>query len=106
MSLVNGTLLFLAAMLAGTMNSVAGGGSFISFPALIATGVRPIPANATSTVALWPGSVASIGAYRKKMPRQHGVLATFALTSIVGGILGAVLLLRTPPATFMHLVGY
>jgi uncharacterized membrane protein YfcA len=88
------------------LNSVAGGGSFISFPALIVTGVRPIPANATSTVALWPGSVASIGAYRKKMPRQHAALAIFTLTSIVGGILGAVLLLRTPPATFMHLVAY
>ena len=106
MTLSHEALLFSAATLAGMLNSVAGGGSFFSFPALIFTGVLPIPANATSTVALWPGSLASIGAYWKKMPREPGILAVFTAISVAGGILGAVLLLRTPPATFMHLVSY
>ena len=70
MSLPNAILLFVAAVLAGALNSVAGGGSFISFPALIFTRVPPIPANATSTVALWPGTVASVGAYRRRFPKD------------------------------------
>ncbi len=73
MTLPNATLLFVAAGLAGAMNSVAGGGSFISFPALIFTRVLPIPANATSTVALWPGTVASVGAYRKRFPKDSRI---------------------------------
>jgi uncharacterized membrane protein YfcA len=106
MSLLNGILIFLAAMLAGTMNSVAGGGSFISFPTLLFTGVLPIPANATSTVALWPGSVASISAYRKKLPRGNRLLLPLAIVSVAGGLLGALILLRTPQDTFMRLVPY
>lgn len=93
-------------MLAGVMNSVAGGGSFISFPALIFTGVLPIPANATSTVALWPGSVASVGAYWRKLPRGASLLWPMTATSVVGGLLGALLLVHTPQATFMRLVPY
>ncbi|MGD0695819.1 MAG: sulfite exporter TauE/SafE family protein [Terriglobia bacterium] len=106
MPLVHGVLLFLAAMLAGAMNSVAGGGSFISFPTLIFTGVPPIPANATSTVALWPGSVAAIGAYGEKLPRNARLLVPLTLSSLGGGLMGALILLRTPQATFMHLVPY
>lgn len=106
MTFANGVLLFFAAMLAGVLNSIAGGGSFISFPALIFSGVLPIPANATSTVALWPGSVASAGAYRKKLPRQARLLAPLLFASLMGGTLGALLLLRTPQATFLHLVSY
>jgi uncharacterized membrane protein YfcA len=106
MNLLHAPVLFIAAALAGILNSVAGGGSFISFPALIFTGVLPIPANATSTVALWPGSVAALGAYRKRLPRSARVLVTLSLVSLVGGVAGAVLLLHTPQATFMHLVSY
>ena len=58
-----GVLLFLVAMVAGTLNSVAGGGSFFTVPVMIFTGMLPVQANTTSTVALWPGSAASIGAY-------------------------------------------
>ena len=98
-------LLFLAAVLSGALNSVAGGGSFISFPALIFTGVPATFANATSTVALWPGSVASAGAYRDHLgDRRRHLLAVGV--SLIGGILGAVLLIRTPQATFVHLVPY
>ncbi len=59
-------LLFTAALVAGGLNAVAGGGSFLTFPSLIFTGVPPIPANATNTVALWPGAVASIFGFRQQ----------------------------------------
>ncbi len=79
--------LFFAAMLGGALNSVAGGGSFISFPALIFTGVPPINANATNTVALWPGSVASVGAYRRELAAlDRLVLLVLSIISLVGGI--------------------
>jgi len=106
MTLSHEILLFIAAVLAGIMNSVAGGGSFISFPALIFTGAPPIPANATNTVAVWPGSVASVASYRKRLPKSARVMAPLITISIIGGVLGAVLLLHTPQATFMHLVPY
>ena len=106
MSLSNAILLFIAAGLAGMLNSVAGGGTFISFPALIFTRVPPIPANATSTVALWPGIVASMGAYRKRLPKNLRILLGMVATSLAGGTLGALILLRTPQNTFMRFVPY
>ncbi|HEV2581873.1 MAG TPA: sulfite exporter TauE/SafE family protein [Ktedonobacteraceae bacterium] len=107
MTLPQAIILFIAAMLGGTLNAVAGGGSFISFPALIFTGVPPIQANATSTVALWPGSVASVGAYRKELAALNRVVVLLlGVTSLVGGVLGAILLLLTPQATFLGLVPY
>lgn len=106
MNLLDAVVLFLGAMMAGLLNSVAGGGSFFSFPALLFTGVRPIPANATSTVAIWPGSAAAIGAYWSKLPRRAAIMAPLIASSVVGGLLGALILLRTPQATFMHLVPY
>ena len=107
MTLLSGLLLFFAAMLGGALNSVAGGGSFITFPALFFSGVPPIQANATSTVALWPGSIASVSAYRREIAKQNRVLL-FVLVSIslIGGILGAVLLLRTSQSTFVKLIPY
>jgi hypothetical protein len=106
MTLSNAILLFLAAGLAGALNSVAGGGTFISFPALIFTHVPPIPANATSTVALWPGIVASVGAYRKRLPQNFRIVLQMIATSLAGGTLGALILLRTPQNTFMRFVPY
>jgi hypothetical protein len=106
MTLSHAILLFVAAVLAGAMNSVAGGGSFFSFPALIFTGVLPIPANATNTVAVWPGSVASIGAYWKRLPRSPRLMVPLVTISLMGGVLGAIVLLHTPQATFMSLVPY
>ena len=94
-----------AAVLAGAINSVAGGGSFVSFPALLFVGIPPVNANATNTVALWPGQPASVWAYRhefRSLPRR--VLVPLTVTGIVGGLLGAKVLLITPPATFMILV--
>lgn len=107
MTILTALILFIAAVVGGALNSVAGGGSFITFPSLIFTGVLPIQANATSTVALWPGSLASVGAYRKELAAQDRVLVlVLASTSLVGGVLGAVLLLRTPQSTFQQLIPY
>ncbi len=107
MTLLTGLLLFFAAMLGGALNSVAGGGSFITFPALFFSGVPPIQANATSTVALWPGSIASVSAYRREIAKQNRVLMIVLVAiSLVGGILGAVLLLRTSQSTFVKLIPY
>jgi uncharacterized membrane protein YfcA len=107
MTIPQAILLFFAAILGGTLNSVAGGGSFIVFPALIFTGVPPINANATNTVALWPGSVASVSAYRKELAAQNRILLlVLSIASLIGGVFGAILLLRTPPQTFVHLIPY
>jgi uncharacterized membrane protein YfcA len=106
MTLFGALLLFGAAVLAGALNSVAGGGSFFSFPALLFTGVLPIPANATSTVALWPGSLASAGAYRRRLPRSVRMLVPLILASVAGGAVGAVLLLQTSQSTFLRLIPF
>jgi len=81
---------------------MAGGGSFISFPAMLGMGVPPIEANATNTVALWPGQLTSLAALRGDLRRE--LLPTVILTSIVGGIGGAEVLLHTRQVTFMHLI--
>jgi uncharacterized protein len=97
--------LFFAALLAGAINSVAGGGSFISFPALLFAGMPAIPANATNTVALWPGTLASAAAYRNVFTTDaRRLLPPLLGMCVLGGVLGALILLRTPPATFMHIV--
>lgn len=107
MTFLQGLALFIAAMLGGALNSVAGGGSFITLPTLIFTGVPSKIANATSTVALWPGSAASVGAYRKELVKQNPTrLLVLGITSLVGGLLGALLLLGTSQNTFVQLLPY
>jgi len=96
----SGLALGLTAFLAGAINSVAGGGSFLTFPALMFCGVSPVCANATNTFALWCGSLASVGAYRSHLGGQRRALMTLLITSLMGGLLGALLLLRTPDNTF------
>jgi uncharacterized membrane protein YfcA len=97
--------LFFAALLAGLLNAVAGGGSFISFPALLFSGIAPIAANATNTAALFPGTVASTIAYRKEFTAEaRRLLPPLLVTGILGGIIGARVLLNTPQSTFMHIV--
>jgi uncharacterized protein len=93
-------LLFVAAAVAGALNSVAGGGSFISFPALLFSGVTPVIANATNSVALWPAGVASAVAYRKDLDIPRPTLLVLGAASLIGGLTGGLLLLRTPDATF------
>ena len=97
-------LLFVAGVFGGALNAVAGGGSFLAFPALLFTGVPPIPANATNTLALWTGAAASGGAYRRRLDVPVRVLLPLLLASLVGGIAGAVLLLRTPAHTFLRVL--
>lgn len=97
-------LLFLAAAIAGTLNAVAGGGSFVSFPALLFTRVPAVAANATNTVALWPGLAASTLAYVKRLSAPARLLVPLLLTSVVGGWAGALLLLKTPQHTFLRLI--
>ena len=96
--------LFFAAVISGTLNAVAGGGSFISFPALLATGLPAVQANATNTVALWPGLGASAAAYLKRLNVPRRLLVPLLLTSVAGGWIGALLLLKTPQHTFLRLV--
>jgi uncharacterized membrane protein YfcA len=96
--------LFAAATLAGALNAVAGGGGFIAFPALIFTGMQPIAANATNTAALWPGTLASTGAYRGAMRGRGKTILPLIISGIIGGAIGAYVLLHTPQRTFMRLV--
>jgi len=96
--------LFVAGVLGGALNAIAGGGSFIAFPALMFSGVPPIQANATNAVALWVGVTASSGAYRKHLDISRRVMIPLAVTSVIGGIVGAFLLLRTPAHTFLEIL--
>jgi uncharacterized membrane protein YfcA len=96
--------LFVAGALGSALNAVAGGGSFIAFPALLFTGVPPIPANATNTLALWTGVVASGGAYRERLDTSRRVLVPLLGASLAGGLVGAFLLLKTPAHTFMRVL--
>lgn len=104
MTLDHAILLFIAGVLGGALNAVAGGGSFIAFPTLLFTGVPPIPANATNTVALWTGVTASTGAYRQRLDVPKRVMVPLLITSLVGGLAGALLLLKTPAHTFMRVL--
>lgn len=107
MTLPTALLLFVIAIIGGTVNSVAGGGSFFTLPTLIFAGVPAVPANATSTIALWPASLASAGAYRKELKEMNrSLLIVLAVTSLIGGILGAILLIKTPSSFFEVLLPY
>jgi uncharacterized membrane protein YfcA len=94
--------LVTASLIAGVMNAMAGGGSFLSFPAMLAVGVLPIQANATNTVALWPGQLTSVAALRGDLRRD--LLPVVLAASVVGGVSGAVVLLKTRQITFLHMV--
>src|SRR3984885_3709775 len=104
LTLESAIFLFFAGVLGGALNAVAGGGSFIAFPALLFTGVPPIPANATNTIALWTAAAASGGAYRKRLDVPRRVLMPLLAASLVGGLAGAFLLLKTPAHTFMRVL--
>ncbi len=94
--------LVAASTIAGVMNAMAGGGSFISFPAMLGMGVPPVQANATNTVALWPGQLTSLATLRGDVRRD--VLPTVVITSMIGGVAGAEILLHTQQRTFLHLI--
>lgn len=94
--------LIAASFLGGIMNAMAGGGSFLSFPAMMAMGIAPIAANATNTVALWPGQLLSLATLRRDLRRD--LLPVIVAASILGGVGGAVVLLHTRQVTFLHVL--
>jgi uncharacterized membrane protein YfcA len=87
-------------LLAGGINSVAGGGSLILFPTLIALGLGPIAANVTNSVAQWPGYIGGVFGFREEYTGQRGRLIRFGITALLGGTAGSILLLTTPSAAF------
>ena len=95
-----------AAAIAGAINAIAGGGTLVAFPAIVGLGVTPLVANATTTVALWPGSVGSMWGYRNELAGARSWALRFALPSLLGGATGAILLLRTSADRFEHVVPY
>jgi uncharacterized protein len=96
--------MMVATFLGGALNAVAGGGSFLTFPAMLAMGLGPIQANATNTVAMWPGQLTSIAGYRNKVRKHIGLAIRLAAAGLVGGSAGAIVLLNTPATMFLHLV--
>ncbi|MGB8259021.1 MAG: sulfite exporter TauE/SafE family protein [Terracidiphilus sp.] len=96
--------LVTAAFLAGLLNAIAGGGSFLLFPAMLGMRMLPIQANATNTVALWPGQLTSVAAYWQDIRKNLRLAVPMALAGLVGGAGGALVLLSTPQMTFLHMV--
>ena len=99
-------VILVAGVLAGMINSIAGGGTLVSFPALLWLGRDPILANATSTVAIWPGSLAGAYGYRRELSTVRRWLLLLFIPSLLGGATGSWLLLRTPSSTFERLVPF
>lgn len=97
-------LIFGAAFLAGAVNAISGGGTLITFPVLVWTGMDPVIANATNTVALWPGTIAALTARRHELraTARSGLLLGFPC--VTGGLVGAVILIHTPPHIFRMVV--
>lgn len=106
MTFAQACVLFPVSWICGALNSVAGGGGIITFPTLILTGLSPISANATGTVISFPGHVVAVAAYRKELQKHSRLSWLLGAVSLVGGTLGAMLLLWTPSVTFDRLVPY
>jgi uncharacterized membrane protein YfcA len=106
MSLLHGALMFIAAFIAGLVNSIAGGGMLLVFPLLIWLGLDPKVSNATSTVALWPGLFGGLFGYRREVTDSSLILMRLGAVSLVGGGIGAWLLIVTPSPTFARLVPF
>nr|WP_252263696.1 sulfite exporter TauE/SafE family protein [Paracidobacterium acidisoli] len=100
--------LFLTAIafLGGLVNSIAGGGGFLVFPSLIKAGLLPIEANATGTVALWPGQFTSIAGYREELQKNLGIVIPGVIVAFIGGVTGALTLIHFSQGSFLRLVPY
>jgi hypothetical protein len=96
--------LTVAAFLAGVLNAVAGGGSFLSFPAMLGMKMLPIQANATNSVAVWPGQLTSVAAYRDDIRKNLRLALSMSAAGFLGGTAGALVLIHTPQMTFLHMV--
>lgn len=99
-------VVFTAGVLAGMINSIAGGGTLVSFPALVWIGRDPVIANATSTVAIWPGSLAGAFGFRRELATARKWLLLLIVPSLAGGIAGSWLLLQTPSRVFAMIVPF
>lgn len=104
MTLTGALLIGLGGFAAGAANAMAGGGTFFSFPAMLAVGVPPVVANASNSVALWPGSLAGAWAYRRELARFRHYLLPMGLASLAGGVAGGLLLLAAGDARFAALI--
>lgn len=104
MTLAHVLLLAVAGLVAGTLNAVAGGGSLVSFPALLAVGLPSVAANVTNTVALWPGYLGGALGYRRELAADRRPAIALSVTSLAGAVAGSVLLLTTPADVFTTLV--
>ncbi|HXB62427.1 MAG TPA: sulfite exporter TauE/SafE family protein [Acidobacteriaceae bacterium] len=96
--------LVLAAFIGGVINSVAGGGGFLVFPSLMHAGIAPVQANATNTVALWPGQFTSIAAYRREALVHTRLILPCVISAVIGGVAGAWVLLHTAQGAFFKLI--
>jgi uncharacterized protein len=103
-TITQGLLVSAAAAAAGVVNAVAGGGTLLTFPSLLLAGLSPVTANATSTVALWPGQLSSVWAYRGHIRDERTRALVLGLPAILGGVLGATLLLALPEKAFETVV--
>src|SRR3990172_2662481 len=104
--LIKPLILFLAGLIAGVINAIAGGGTLITFPALIFYGLPSVGANATNTVGVLPGIMSSLWGYRRELATQTRWVWRFTITSLAGGLIGAYLLLHTGEARFREFVPY
>src|SRR5262245_39101233 len=95
-----------AAFAAGAINAVAGGGSLVSFPALVSAGYSTKTANVTNSVALWPGYVGGSYGYRAELQTQRARIAALAAPSVIGALVGSAILLATPDSAFDRIVPF
>ena len=106
MNLLEGAIILLAGIAAGVINAVAGAGTLITFPTLLALGIPPVTANMSNTVGLVPGTIAGAYGYRRELKGQWRSIAWMALFSAIGGVVGGVLLLILPAEAFSAVVPY
>ena len=104
MELLDAVLILLAGLAAGTINTVVGSGTLLTFPTLLALGYPPVVANVSNTVGLVPGSFSGAWGYRRELAGQRGRVARLGAASAVGGLCGALLLLWLPAAAFATVV--
>jgi uncharacterized membrane protein YfcA len=98
--------MFVVAAMAGAINSVAGGGTLITFPTLVWLGVPALTANITNSVALWPGQISSVWGYRRQLAQVERRALALVVPSIIGGVLGGVMLILTPSRVFDRVVPF
>lgn len=104
MSVLEALAIFAAGMVAGTINTVVGSGTLFTFPVLLAFGYAPVTANVSNTIGLVPGSASGAFGYRHELDGQQRRLALLATFSVIGGVIGAVLLLTLPASAFKDIV--